>query len=54
MKNNAQIQRKAMKNIVASAVSNRINGEENAPTVPEALTNPKVRDRTLEGNNSAI
>lgn len=42
-----------MKNIVAFAVNNRIYGEANAPTVPLALIQPKAKDRTLEGNNSA-
>lgn len=42
-----------MKNIVAFAVNNRIYGEANAPTVPLALIQPKAKDSTLEGNNSA-
>lgn len=40
-----------MKNIVKLAVSNLINGAANAPTVPTALTHPKVNERTLEGKS---
>jgi hypothetical protein len=42
-----------MKNIVASAVNNLMNGAANAPTVPTALTHPKVNESTLEGKSSA-
>lgn len=42
-----------MKNMVALAVNNLMKGAETAPTVPIALTHPKAKERTLEGNSSA-
>lgn len=37
----------------ALAVNNLIKGEVKAPTVPIALTHPKVRLKILDGNSSA-
>jgi hypothetical protein len=41
----------AIKNMVALAVASLINGEQKAPSVPTALTSPKVSDKTLLGKS---